>query len=84
MENLEENNLIKFKNVSKKKETMFANFKVKGLKRGVTFTASISIDIAAAEMHPGEPLENIIAECARIGVREFKSADFQFEGIEAV
>lgn len=84
METLEENNLIKFKNISKKKETMHANFRVKGLKRGVSFTASISVDIAAAEMHPGEPLENIIAECARIGVREFRSADFQFEGVEAI
>lgn len=81
MQDLAENNLIRFKNISKKKETMVANFKVKGLRAGVNFTASISVDISAAEVHPGDVLEKIIEECARIGVKEFKKADFQFEGI---
>lgn len=81
MKDLSENNLIRFKNISKKKETMFANFKVKGLRAGVNFSASISVDISAAEVHPGDVLEKIIEECARIGVKEFRKAEFQFEGI---
>lgn len=83
MENLAENNLVRFKNISKKKETIFANFKVKGVRGGVNFTASISVDISAAEVHPGDILEKIIEECARIGVKEFKRADFQFEGLSS-
>jgi hypothetical protein len=84
MKDLAENNLIRFKNISKKKETMYANFKVKGLRRGVTFSASISVDLSAAELHPGDVLEKIIEECARIGVAEFKKAEFEFEGLAGV
>lgn len=84
MKDLSENNLIRFQNISKKKETMYANFKVKGLRAGVNFTASISVDISAAEVHPGDILEKIIEECARIGVKEFKKAEFQFEGLATV
>jgi len=81
MKDLAENNLIRFRNISKKKETMYANFKVKGIRGGVNFTASISVDISAAEVHPGDVLEKIIEACARIGVNEFKKANFQFEGL---
>lgn len=84
MKDLIENNLIRFRNISKKKETMYANFKVRGIRGGVNFTASISVDISAAEVHPGDVLEKIIEECARIGVNEFKKADFQFEGITTI
>ncbi len=84
MKDLAENNLIRFKNISKKKETMIANFKVKGLRNGVNFTASISVDLSAAELHPGDILEKIIEECARLGVNEFKKADFQFEGLTSI
>ena len=84
MDDLAENNLIRFKNISKKKESIQANFRVKGIRGGVTFTASISVDLAAAEVHPGDVLEKIIEECARIGVKEFKRAEFQFEGLAMV
>ena len=83
MQDLTENNLIRFKNLSKKKETMHANFKVKGLRGGVNFTASISVDISAAEVHPGDTLEKIIEACARMGVKEFKKAEFEFEGLSS-
>jgi hypothetical protein len=63
---------------------MFANFKVKGVRKGVNFSASISVDISAAEVHAGDVLEKIIEECARIGVNEFKRAEFQFEGITTI
>ncbi|MBS0604786.1 MAG: hypothetical protein JSS60_07095 [Verrucomicrobia bacterium] len=84
MKDLAENNLIRFKNISKKKEAIYANFKVKGVKGGVNFTASITVDISAAEVHPGDVLEKIIEECARIGVKEFKKAEFQFEGLTTI
>ncbi|MBS0648405.1 MAG: hypothetical protein JSS10_04170 [Verrucomicrobia bacterium] len=84
MKDLAENNLIRFKNISKKKETMTANFKVKGLRNGVNFSASISVDLSAAELHPGDVLEKIIEECARLGVNEFKKAEFQFEGLTSI
>lgn len=84
MKDLAENNLIRFKNVSKKKESIYANFKVKGVRGGVNFSASISVDIAAAEVHPGDILEKIIEECARIGMKEFRAAEFQFEGLSSI
>jgi len=84
MKDLAENNLVRFKNISRKKESMYANFKVKGIRGGVTFSASISVDIAAAEVHAGDILEKIIEECARIGVDEFKRAEFQFEGLTVI
>lgn len=84
MKNLEENNLIRFRNISKKKEAIYANFKVKGIKGGVNFSATISVDIAAAEVHCGDVLEKIVEECARIGLKEFQKAEFQFEGIASL
>ena len=84
MKDLAENNLIRFKNISKKKDTMTANFKVKGIRGGVNFSASISVDLSAAELHPGDVFEKIIEECARMGVNEFKKADFQFEGLVSI
>jgi hypothetical protein len=83
MKNLAENNLIRFTNVTRKKDAIFANFKVKGLRNGVVFSASIAVDITALELHSGDSLEKIVEECARHGVKEFKKADFQFEGISA-
>jgi hypothetical protein len=83
MKNLAENNLIRFTNVTRKKDALFANFKVKGLRNGVVFSASISVDITALELNTGDPLEKIIEECARHGVKEFRKADLQFEGLSS-
>jgi hypothetical protein len=80
MKDLVENNLIRFTNVTRKKGAIFANFKVKGLRNGVVLTASLSVDISALELHPGDSLEKIIEDCARHGLKEFKKAEFQFEG----
>jgi hypothetical protein len=84
MKDLAENNLIRFKRISRKKDAIYANFQVKGVRGGVNFSASITVDISAAEVHPGDVLEKIIDECARIGVKEFKKAEFQFEGLASV
>ena len=84
MTDLAQNNLIRFKNIVRKKDSIYANFSVNGIRAGVTFSASIAVDIAAAEVHAGDVLEKIIEECARIGVLEFKKAEFQFEGISAL
>ncbi|MBJ7449503.1 MAG: hypothetical protein JHC93_03985 [Parachlamydiales bacterium] len=83
MKNLAENNLVRFKNISKTKNGIFANFKVKGVRGGTFFSASISVDISAAEVEATDTLEKIIEECARIGVDQFKKAEFQFEGLVA-
>lgn len=83
MKNIAENNLIRFINITKKKDGLFANFKVKGLKGGTSFSASISVDISAAEVDPSDPLEKIIEHCARMAVREFKKSEMQFEGVSA-
>ncbi len=84
MKNLAENNLIRFINVTRKKDGMFANFKAKGVKGGTSFSASIAVDIAAAEVDPADSLEKIIEECARMAVREFKTSELQFEGVVAI
>jgi hypothetical protein len=85
MKNIAENNLIRFINITKKKDGMFANFKVKGIKSGTSFSASISVDIASVEIDlASDNLEKIIEECARVAVKEFKKAEFQFEGIAAL
>lgn len=84
MKDLAENNLIRFMNITRKKGAIFANFKVKGLKNGVVLTASVSVDISALELHPGDSLEKIIEDTARHGLKEFKKAEFQFEGAAAM
>lgn len=84
MADLTENNVIRFKNISRKKETMFANFKVSGVRAGVNISATIAVDFSAAQKDPCDKLEDIIEECARIGMRQFKNSDFQFEGISQI
>ncbi len=81
MKDLSQNQLIRFISITKKKEGIFANFKVKGIKGGAQYSASISVDISAAEVDPSDPLEKIIEESARIAVREFNKSEMQFEGV---
>lgn len=83
MQNIAENNLIRFINITKKKGVIFANFRVKGIRGGTTFSASISVDISAAEVDPADSLEKIIEACARVAVRDFKKSELQFEGLVA-
>lgn len=84
MNDLSENNAIKFVNISKKKAGIFANFKVKGIRGGATFSANISVDLSSAEVDTTDPLEKIIDACARLGVREFKRSEFEFAGITSI
>ena len=84
IKNIADNNLIRFINISKKKNGIFVNFKVKGIRGGMTFSASISVDISEAEVDPTDPLEKIVEECAKIAVREFKRSELQFEGIQSI
>ena len=81
---MSESNLVRFKNISKKKEGMFANFKVKGIVGGTHFTASIAVDIDAADVNFGDSLERIIEQCAKMGVKEFQACEFQFEGLSRI
>lgn len=84
MKDLKENNVVRFKTISKKPEALYAVFKVKGISSGVAFTATITVDLDAAETHSGDSLEQIIHQCARIGLREFQNASFQFEGFAPI
>jgi hypothetical protein len=84
MKNIAENNLVRFISITKKKNGLFANFRVKGIKGGATFSSSISIDVAATEVTAVDPLEKIIEECARVAIREFEKSTIQFEGVSAV
>ncbi len=84
MEDLSDNFVVRFININRKKEGVFANFKVKGIRGGTAVTARIAVDISEAEVDFGDPLEKIIEECARIAVKELKKAQFQFEGMALV
>ena len=85
MKNIAENNLVRFINITRRKDGLFANFKVKGIRGGMTFSATINVDLSACNIDPAiDPLEKIIEECARVAIREFKKSDFQFEGLQAV
>jgi hypothetical protein len=84
VKNAAENNLIRFTKISKSKEGLFANFKAKGIKGGTAFTASITVDLAAAEVDPGDSLEKIIEECARMAEKDIKKSELQFEGLSSI
>jgi hypothetical protein len=84
MKNIAENNLIRFKNVTKKKNGVFANFLCTGVRGGTTIRASIAIDIAAAEVDLADPMEKIIEECARIAAKDIKASQYEFEGLQNV
>ncbi len=79
MKNLAENNLIRFVNVTQKKGILYANFRVKGIRNGVTFSASISVDLTALDLSSEDSLEKIIEQCARHGVGEYRKAELQFD-----
>ena len=78
-----ENNLVRFINITKKKNGMFANYRVKGIKGGATFSSTISVDIGQANVDASDTLEKIIEECARIAVR-MSETKLQFEGLLSV
>lgn len=84
MKNIADNQIIRFISITKKKEGMFVNFRVKGIKGGAQFSASISVDISATELDASDSLEKIIEQSAVIAVKEFKKAEMQFEGIASV
>ena len=78
--NIAENNLVRFMSITKKKDGLFANFRVKGMKGGATFSSSISVDINQANVSAADPLEKIIEECGHIAVR-MSETKLQFEGL---
>lgn len=84
MKNIAENNLIRFTKITKKKEMILVHFKVNGVKNGTTYHASVSVDLAVAEMDLSHSMEKIIEGCAKIAVREFQKSDVQFEGLMAI
>lgn len=75
-----DNNLVRFISITKRKDGLFANFRVKGMKGGAVFSSSISVDISQAEVDAGDSLEKIIEACAKIAVR-LSETKLQFEGL---
>lgn len=84
MKNIAENNLVRFIGLSKKKDGTFAVFKVKGIKNGMMFTATITVDISAAGVDPTDSLESIIEHSSKLALNEFKKTDYHFEGLKAI
>ena len=84
MKNIAENNVIRFKNIAKKKEGIFVNFLLTRVKGGTTFKSTICVDMAAAEVDISDPLEAIIEECARVAARDIKEPKYEFEGLQAI
>lgn len=81
---LAENHLIRFISISRKKDGMFINFRVKGIKGGTQFSTSITVDLAATELDATASLEEIIEQSGRIAAKEFRKSEMQFEGVAAV
>lgn len=79
MKDLSENNLVCFKNITKKKDSIFVNFQMKGIRGGVTMSAAISVDISDLDLYPSDSLEKIIEKSAKRAIREFTSSKFQLE-----
>lgn len=77
-------NVIRFISLTRRKDGIFANFKVKGQRGGTTFTASICVDISVAEVDHADPFEKIIEECAKIAVREVRRSEYSFEGLSHI
>jgi hypothetical protein len=75
-----ENNLVRFISITKKKNGLFANFRVRGTKGGATFNSSISVEINQTNVDAGDTLEKIIEECGRLAVRLFETK-LQFESL---
>ncbi|CRX37513.1 hypothetical protein [Estrella lausannensis] len=84
MNNIAENNQIRFVSIVKKKNGVFSKFKVNGIKGGTTFSASITVDLAAANVDLADPMEKIIEECAKIAAKDIKEPKYQFEGLQAI
>lgn len=84
MEKLEDNNILRFVNISKKKSAIVANFKMKGLRRGVTYSATLSVDITALNIDLDKPLEEIISLSAKEAIKQFTQAEVLFEGFQTL
>lgn len=78
--NIAENHLVRFISITKKKEGLFANFRVKGMKDGATYNSSISVALDQAEVDASDTLEKIIEKCGKIAVR-MSETKLQFEGL---
>ena len=81
MKNIVENNLVRFISITKKKDGHFANFRIKGMRGGMLYSASISVDTAVCDVDiANDSLEKIIDESAKIAVKEFKKTEVAYEG----
>lgn len=75
MNNLEDNYVIKFKNLSYKNDSIFANFIVKFIGGGITINSKIAIDISALELYATDSLETIINICGKKALKAIKQSE---------
>jgi hypothetical protein len=78
------NDVVRFIKITRKKDGMFAHFRVKGIKGGSVFNTTIDVDLAAAEVEASDPLEKIIDHCAKLAIKECQRRDLRFEGLAAI
>ena len=74
-------NAITFTRISRSKKGVFACFKLKASRKGVAYTATIQVDLVAAELDLASPLEEIIEKSALLAVDELKRTEVHFEGL---
>lgn len=71
-ERIVENKRLQFINVSKKKEGIFVNFKVKFLLNGIYIHASVAIDVLETGIDPSKPLQDIVQEASHLAASALK------------
>ncbi len=83
MKNLAENNLVRFLSIVRKKDGLYAKFKVCGIREGTTINTSVLLSIDAAGMDPTKSLEEIIEACGKRAAKDCH-IEAQFEGLHAL
>lgn len=72
MNDLSQNHVIKFFNVSKRKDGMSANFKAKGVSGAVTYAVKIAVDLETCGLIGDEEIPAIIKTTASAAEREMQ------------
>jgi hypothetical protein len=83
MDNILENRVIQFKNITRKKEGLFANFLLKSERNGVVISANISVDISALDLSASDTTETIALSCAKHALKTLQKETFSLEPTNA-
>ena len=58
---------------------------MKGIRGGMDFSASITVDIGTLELDLAQdPIEKVIEVSAELALKEFRKTELQFEGLQAI